>query len=129
MHEHFFNFRIRYFIILYELMSKQDLIHTSDVAKALQISLPATSIMLRKLKAEGYIIKPSFQEVALSESGYELAKKYYLHYQQLIIYFSNIPGFTIDDQIESAIICLGAFPEARINKMIEPILDDFNHET
>lgn len=119
MHEHFFNFRIRYFINLYELTKQKETIHTSDVASQLQVSLPAASIMLRKLMDEGYIVKPSFQQIAFSKEGYELAETYYTQYLKLIVYFSKIPGFTREDQIESSIVCLGAFPEARIRKMLK----------
>lgn len=119
MHEHFFNFRIRYLIAIYELQNEKTKLHTSDVSRKLGISLPATSTMIKKLMQDGYVEKPSFQEIALTQKGKEETKSYYERYQQLMAYFSRIPGFNEDDQLESSLICLGAFPQSRIEKLLQ----------
>lgn len=114
-----YNGRVRYYIALYELFQKQECLHCIDIARKLSISLPAASRMLQKLTGEGLIEKKSYQSICLTDAGNTLLQETYRTYCDLLSYFSRIPDFTEEDQLESSLLCLGSFPLSRIQKLVK----------
>ena len=57
------------------LSRKKDGVHAIDIVNELNFSKPSVSIMLKKLKDEGYIDIDSNQHIHLLQSGLEIAEK------------------------------------------------------
>ncbi len=57
------------------LSRKKDGVHAIDIVNELNFSKPSVSIMLKKLKDEGYIDIDSNQHIHLLPSGLEIAEK------------------------------------------------------
>lgn len=64
-----------YLKIIYELGGDIDIVNNKDIAKALSISAPSVSEMIKKLLHDGYVEYTLYQGVKLTEHGIKEAMK------------------------------------------------------
>lgn len=82
------------------LSKKQNEIHAIDIVNKLGFSKPSVSIMLKKLKENGYILIDVSSHITLTASGREIAEKIYdrhLLLTQFFIYLGVDPATAEED--------------------------------
>ena len=72
------------------LSKKNNMVRSVDVAEYMQLSKPAVSRAIGKLKAERYILVDADGHIALTESGHEIATKIYERHNVLCEFLTLI---------------------------------------
>ncbi len=70
-----------------------DKIKSIDIAKSLNISKPAVSEMLKKLKNDGYLEMNPYSSVILTNKGLEESKKITYKHRVIELFLKDILGF------------------------------------
>lgn len=71
------------------LSQKQSEIHAIDIVNQLGYSKPSVSVMLKKLKEDGYLVIDANSHITLTEKGMTIADKIY-HRHQILTAFLYI---------------------------------------
>ncbi len=72
------------------LSKKQKDIHAIDIVNQLKYSKPSVSIMLKKLKENGYILIDANSHILLTEKGFKVAEKIYTRHTCLTEFLEKI---------------------------------------
>lgn len=91
-----------YLEAILRLSKEQNEIHAIDIVKYLGYSKPSVSIMLKKLKEDGYLIINDESHVFLSEKGLDIANKIYERHTTLTDFFKSLG---VNEEIAEADAC------------------------
>ncbi len=65
---------------IYRLTQSGQVPRVSRIANILNVSMPSITIMLRQLKAQGYVIQPRYKSVQLTDAGLAIAEHTLRHH-------------------------------------------------
>ena len=84
------------------LSQKQSEIHAIDIVNQLGFSKPSVSVMLKKLKEDGYLVIDANSHITLTEKGMTIADKIYHRHQILTAFFVHLG---VDETIAETDAC------------------------
>ena len=85
-----------YIEALHELASSGEPVSTSDVSAHLKVSLPSASEAVSRLVKLGYIRRPSYRQIALTEKGTDIASNLSERHRTLGRFMVTVLGMTQD---------------------------------
>ncbi len=107
----------RYLITMYHLDSKLSVVRSVDIAKALSVTRPSVSRML-KCMAKLELIKPDYSIcVEFTEKGRETAIVLSEHFNDVNAFFSDILKLDEKSAYEQSIQFLSSFPQQTVERI------------
>jgi DtxR family transcriptional regulator, Mn-dependent transcriptional regulator len=98
-------------------------IRSVDIAKALGISRPSVSAMMRRLAKEGYIEADPYSKIFLTSEGKEHGRKVMHKHRVIEVFLTDVLGHGIEDIHDEAHRLEHAFSDASIQKL-DVLLDN-----
>lgn len=111
-----------YLKIIYELGGDKVQVSNKDIAKALHISAPSVSEMIKKLLKEGYIEYESYKGVKLTEYGLRQARRVKRKHLLWEVFLVEKLGYTWDEVHEEA-EKLEHVTSEKLEKLLDKYLD------
>lgn len=79
-----------YLEAIYILEQSGEPVHSIKVAKLLSVSRPAVNQAMNTLIADGYIEKPNYSNISLTDNGREIAKRIYSRHITIKTFLINL---------------------------------------
>ncbi|MCH3907459.1 MAG: metal-dependent transcriptional regulator [Sphaerochaeta sp.] len=79
-------------------------VRTTDVANRLGLSKPSVSRAMQNLMDGGYVVRPSYGDIKLTDKGREVASRMYGRHKMLTRFFHEVLG--VDGKVAEHDACL-----------------------
>lgn len=101
----------RYLLAIYELSEGGKPVRSVDIATSLKVTRASVVKMLKLLSSGGFIIKPHYGDVLLTELGRRHAEGIYKQYRLLQVFFEKNLLVKADCAKSDALTCLCALSD------------------
>lgn len=122
-----------YLKVIYKLQSGSDAaaVSTGDVARAMGVSAPSATSMIKRLDELGFLTYTSYRGAALTASGKKVALEVIRHHRLLELYLREVLDYTwgeVHDEAEHLEHHISEMFESKIEEMLGyPTRDPFGH--